>query len=362
MVEIDTDKLDRLIAAAVQRPDATAEATALFELLFPHESKLEVDDTDNLHLLVDEDTAAIPWEIVSGRSGGHPSQALALRTGMLRQLRPAENGTPVRRSGRPPIDNVALVVGDPPVGGDWPRLPGARQEALEVAHLLTSRGYSVVSLIFDDDSNPDDAWVQIQTALVQRPYRVVHLATHGEVDSLRPDRTGLLIGGNTRLTAVDFRQMSVTPDFMFLNACHVGGTGGSIGQRRAGARVNELAANLGLQLMRNGVKAVVAAGWAVDDRAAREFARTLYGQLLDGGRYGEAVHHARREAFDNGRTNTWGAYQCYGDPSFALAGSSAGTPPRRALSAEDVVRRLDVLASAAGDVTDLDRLTSSTSK
>lgn len=355
-VEIDTDKLDRLIAAAVQRPDATAEATALFELLFPHDSKFEVDDTDNLHLLVDEDTAAIPWEIVSGRSGGHPSQALALRTGMLRQLRPVENGTPVRRSGRPPIDNVALVVGDPPLGGNWPRLPGARREALEVAQLLTSRGYTVVQLIFDDDSKPEQAWIQVQTALVQRPYRVVHFATHGDVDPVRPDRTGLLIGDNIRLTAVDFRQMSVTPDLMFLNACHVGSTGQSLGQRRSGARVNELAASLSLQLMRNGVKAVVAAGWAVDDRAAQVFARTLYTGLLDGERYGDAVHRARTESFDNGRTNTWGAYQCYGDPSFALALSSGRTRPRRSLSAEDLIRRLDVLACAAGDVTNHERL------
>ena len=84
----------RIIEVAVRRPEAVAEAVALFELLFPHDAKLEVSDTDNLHLLVDERTAAIPWELVSGRTTGHTFDALALRTGMLRQLRPASGTTP----------------------------------------------------------------------------------------------------------------------------------------------------------------------------------------------------------------------------------------------------------------------------
>ena len=41
--------------------------------------------------------------------------------------------------------------------------------------------------------------------------------------------------------------------------------------------------------MAMGVRAVVAAGWAVDDRAAAEFARAFYDRMLDGESFGPAV-------------------------------------------------------------------------
>ena len=354
-VEFDGDKVDALIDGAIHDPTATDQVYALFELLFPHQEKLEIDDTDNLHLLVDEDTASIPWELLCGRGSGHPSQALAIRSGLLRQLRPNLGAEPTRRTGRPPVGYRALVVGDPPAGDDVPRLPGARREARAVAARLEQAGYIVERHIFDDDADPVSSWIEIQTALYRQPYRVLHFATHGHVDLEHPQRTGLLIGPQQRLTAVDLRQMSVTPDLVFLNACHVGRLGRTAGLRRTQPRANELAANLGLQLMRNGVRAVVAAGWAVDDHAAVQFAEALYDQLLGGQHYGVAVHEARKSALD-GRTNTWGAYQCYGDPSFAL--QAAPSQPRKPapVSARQLIEMLDVLAAKAGDVPDLDAL------
>ncbi len=76
-----------------------------------------------------------------------------------------------------------------------------------------------------------------------------------------------------------------------------------------------------------GVKAVVASGWAVDDRAAKEFATRFYDAMLNGAKFGEAVLRARAavyRAFPD--INTWGAYQCYGNPDFALEpGTETGT-------------------------------------
>ena len=88
--------------------------------------------------------------------------------------------------------------------------------------------------------------------------------------------------------------MSATPDLVFVNACHVGRTSGRIAAARSTNRLNEIAANLALQLMRNGVRAVIAAGWAVDDTAALTFARTAYENLLSGRHYGDAIHLARQ--------------------------------------------------------------------
>lgn len=334
----DPAKVSALIEESVRRPDATDQALTLFELLFPQDIKLELDDADSLRLLLDDHTAAIPWELLAGRNDLKDGRALALRTGMLRQLRPSYGKRQVRkRYLKPDIDSV-LVVGDPPAGHGLPRLPGARREASEVAGLLRRNHCDVTDLVFGPEEAPG-SWVEIQSALVRRPYQVIHFATHGEVVDDDPRRTGLVVGWRETdkppqaaeqprqtgervyLTALDFEQMSFTPDMVFLNACHVGRVPGAWDQpARSDANVHELAANLALTLMQNGVKAVVAAGWAVDDAAARTFASTLYGAMLEGRGFGEAVRRARKETFriDGGRTNTWGAYQCYGDPGFQL--------------------------------------------
>ena len=39
--------------------------------------------------------------------------------------------------------------------------------------------------------------------------------------------------------------------------------------------------------------------------------------MLDGGDFGSAVRAARRTTYRH-ESNTWGAYQCYGDPGFRL--------------------------------------------
>ena len=70
----------------------------------------------------------------------------------------------------------------------------------------------------------------------------------------------------------------------------------------------------------NGVKVVIAAGWAVDDAAALFFTEKFYRHMLDGYNFGDSITEARNKTFDKYRhTNTWGAYQCYGDPFFKLS-------------------------------------------
>jgi hypothetical protein len=131
----------------------------------------------------------------------------------------------------------------------------------------------------------------------------------------------MVIGRDTLLTPGDVEQMRWVPELVFINCCHLGRT-----LSRAPARHNVLAANLAVQFVRMGVKAVVAAGWAVDDGAANAFAESFYGRLLAGEPFGEAVRAAREEVWTRfPGVNTWGAYQCYGDPSYRLAG---GTQPQ----------------------------------
>jgi hypothetical protein len=89
----------------------------------------------------------------------------------------------------------------------------------------------------------------------------------------------------------------------------------------------KLAANIGTQLIKNGVKAVIAAGWAVDDQGALAFAKKFYEAMFRGKTFGESVWQARAFIYEYARgtaadnfsgSNTWGAYQCYGDPFYKL--------------------------------------------
>ncbi len=52
--------------------------------------------------------------------------------------------------------------------------------------------------------------------------------------------------------------------------------------------------------------------------AAHEFAKVFYSCMFAGDSFGDAVRKARRHCYDKfgSNNNTWGAYQCYGDPFY----------------------------------------------
>jgi tetratricopeptide (TPR) repeat protein len=75
-----------------------------------------------------------------------------------------------------------------------------------------------------------------------------------------------------------------------------------------------------------GVRAVVAAGWAVRDGAALNFSSKFYARMLDGETFGSALKEARADTYQRfDGCNTWGAYQAYGDPDYRLDPSASRT-------------------------------------
>ena len=78
-----------------------------------------------------------------------------------------------------------------------------------------------------------------------------------------------------------------------------------------------------------GVRCVIAAGWAVDDAPAKIFAVRFYEALANGARFIDAAAVAREAAAREPDSNTWGAYQCYGDPDWTLRrGEETASPSR----------------------------------
>lgn len=282
-------------------------AKTVFELLVPNDFKDEVKKQSNSLWVLDYAAAAYPWELLQDSTGN--ARPLCCNAGMIRQLKLEDY--------RIKVDAVAgkkaLVVGDPDLKG-FPyarQLPGAFKEGNMVASILDEYGYEMPNNCFKKSST------QIINALFKDEYRIIHLAGHGIFNEKRPKASGMLIGNGVFLSTKEICQMSKVPELVFVNCCFLGKVDDS-SEALFGKRY-KLAANIGTQLIMNGVKVVIAAGWAVDDSAALYFTGIFYHALLGGNNFGDAVKEARAKTFAKyPHTNTWGAYQCYGDPFFKL--------------------------------------------
>jgi hypothetical protein len=309
----------------------------LFQLLVPQDLESSLEGTSELVLELDDRSATIPWELLDAPLDRRrdPKEPWAIRNRLVRRLRTEVFRSQVRDA---TIEDHALVVGEP-ASGPTPlaELPGARAEARAVATaLLGPKGMAeneVRRLIADEDGHKPGA-ADIINALFERPYRVLHIAGHGEPAAARdsgptrPALRGVVLSDGAFIGPREIEAMRVVPELVFLNCCHLAADKSA---SLAGAdNRSELAAGLAQQLIRIGVRCVVAAGWAVADGAAAAFATTFYQRLLDGQRFMDAVQAGRVEAYrTDGTSNTWAAYQCYGDPDWVWqrAGSEADNAP-----------------------------------
>jgi len=313
--------VDQFIADALaDNTPGNSAASTLFQMLTPNNLKQYAPDQRNLLLVLNDAAARYPWELMTARTRDGKDAGVALpmsvRAGMLRQLQVNTFREKVIHS---PGKSV-LVIGNPKIANRYfPNLPGAANEAKEVVDTLKTHNYTPVSLIETEAK-------EILTALYADDYRILHLSGHGVYDyEVRESDdpclnknakrvSGMVIGDDLFITPAEIRQMSVVPELAFINCCHLGKIDDYKVQNLPG-----LAANLGAELIAMGVRAVVAAGWAVNDEGARLFAEAFYEAMLTGKNFGYAVRKARETVFNNNpNDNTWGAYQCYGDPSFVL--------------------------------------------
>lgn len=295
-------------AIVTPRLDAGA-ASNLFELLVPNSLKPRLDvEADNAVIVVDKDTARIPWEMLA-RQTREKVDFLGLRMGLLRQFKSSalQQRQPDSRSLK------AVVIGD--TDNPFAPLDGAVREGEAVLELLKGK--------YDCDFKPRQNFSANFKAIYAHDYRILHIAAHGQYDP-DPSKSGVVLGkdkdGNARFfTSAEIRQMPAMPELVFLNCCHLGKT--DLPEERLQS-VNMLAASVAEELINKGVRVVVAAGWAVDDGAAEVFARRFYSEMLAGACFGDAVRHARIAAYDsNQEVNTWAAYQCYGPPDYKLEGA-----------------------------------------
>jgi CHAT domain-containing protein/pimeloyl-ACP methyl ester carboxylesterase len=332
--------VDKYIAETIRtaRYDESLGAT-LFELLLPVHLKEQAKSGAPVVLILDSDAARYPWELLADRTPAGV-QPLATSTGLLRQF----TASSFRAAPRPATEFQALVVGDTQSG--LPELKGAQDEAKKVAGILNENGYACQPLIKQDA-------LALGKAFFAHNYRIMHLAAHGVYDS-DYTKSGVVIGQDLFFTSAEFGQLRAVPELVFVNCCHLGRIDGK--EMLQQGSPHRLAASVAQALMEIGVKAVVAAGWAVNDQAALKFAGVFYQQMLAGGAaFGDAVKEARKQTqqlYPN--TNTWGAYQCYGNPGFRLnpnVGDGAWSPKRPYVARQEYIDQIrNVIASTRADL------------
>ena len=304
----------------------------LFQLLIPIEMEPFLGGTTEMVIELDTGTAGIPWELLDTDAGaGGTAAPWAIRAKLLRKLRTTQFRQQVVDA---EADASVLVIGEPKSDPTlYPRLPGARAEANTVAARLTAEGaldaQRVKALISPDDPEQFGAdALTVVNSLLERDWRIVHIAGHGEPPELVgpvPERhsdppqqvvdpRGVVLSGNAYLGTREIRNMRTVPELVFVNCCHLAARSASEVLSGTYDR-SRFAANVSQELIEIGVRCVIAAGWAVEDEPAKMFATTFYDALLRGRRFVDAVADARSAAHAMGG-NTWAAYQCYGDPDW----------------------------------------------
>ena len=141
----------------------------------------------------------------------------------------------------------------------------------------------------DTENGPRPIARTVVNALLADDWRVVHVAGHGALPTEDGNPGGVVLSDGTFLGPQEIGAMRVVPELVFINCCHLGAfPAKSLLYDRVG-----FASGVARRLIDIGVRCVVAAGWAVDDTAATNFAKAFYAALLRGERFIDAVAHAR---------------------------------------------------------------------
>lgn len=303
--------IEKLLSSIVTNSrDGSSISKTLFFLIIPPEFRDFATDKRDMILMLDESTASYPWELIYNPSLAN-KKPISTESGMIRQLA-VYNSENVKYT----LGDCAFVVGNPKVPTGFAKLPGALAEAKLAENKLKDKGFDVVTSYEQEGE-------EVMIKLFNNDYRVMHISGHGIINDKHPENSGVVLSNGIVLSSLEIGLLEKMPEFVFINCCF----SGAIGEATIyNENLNKLAANIGVAFIEKGVKAIVVAGWAVDDKAAENFADQLYTTMLEGIPFGEATKLAREDTFNKySDTNTWGAYQCYGSPWYELRATNNKT-------------------------------------
>jgi CHAT domain-containing protein len=197
-------------------------------------------------------------------------------------------------------------------------LPGAQKEAENLLQLFervtnnpTGNRVEVTALVGPAQATPLDVLLHLSE---NPPFDMVHYAGHCFFNQQHPEKSGFLFTGGNVLTANDLERIDRTPKFIFANACESG-----VLPSRPDLSSPQLPAAFAEAFFKKGVANYIWTAWPVGDDAALQFSLELYKYLLGDGTAPLEIYQAMKLARQKiVASNTWGAYQHYGNPNFRL--------------------------------------------
>lgn len=179
-------------------------------------------------------------------------------------------------------------------------LPESRDEVRTIAAIVPQPSTLLMG--------PDATKQKFQSLPLNR-YRVLHLALHGVVDPVFPDRSALVFaptkGDDGHLEARDIRQLRLNAELVTLSACDT-----AVGP--VGAAGIE---NLDTAFIDAGASSVVSTLWELEDRSSDKFMKSFYTHLEDENE-GAALRDAKLDLLRSGAgPYYWASYELDGDPS-----------------------------------------------
>jgi CHAT domain-containing protein/Tfp pilus assembly protein PilF len=206
------------------------------------------------------------------------------------------------------LDRAASDVGFQ--DGDIPRLPFTRREARRILGLVPP-GQGRLALDFEASRG-----TALEAELAN--YRFVHFATHGFLNAVHPELSGLLLSMVDRhgrpqegfLSAAEAFNLKLGADLVVLSGCRTG-----LGKEIRG----EGMIGLTRALMYAGAPRVVASGWKVDDEGTVALMTEFYRRMLGPERLAPAAAlRAAQRHLRGGRWSDpyyWAAFQVHGEPN-----------------------------------------------
>ncbi len=299
----------------------------------------------HLQLQLSPQLMRFPWELMhDGKKFFGERYAMGrqvyMRSGLSKQLRQRETqGVRI------------LIIGDPEfdaqTGKDFRQLPGAREEAKEVADQFERLGRELRGAL--DFARDRDVFIQeeittqhFRELLREGGYDIIHFAGHALYDEKEPERSAWLFSDGP-LWALEIRntlaRCESVPWLVFANACE-----SSMGASKP-THYQSNVYGLATAFINEGVSAYLGPLWPINDAVALRMATDFYEELLlQRASLGEALRSAKRLAKDAtlGATSaltglSWASLVLYGDPTLKLLdslGASAG--PAKPLNREDL--------------------------
>ncbi len=294
----------------------------LHNYIFPEEFERVIDDGRPLTLVLDKDTARLPWEMACY---GSPDRRryFGPNLKLTRQFRTMLAGIP----GIPPPINKSLrvlLIADP--AKDQP-LPYATEEGELVEKILMEFKDKVqdrLTIEIESRIGPKECKaVEILALVLNEPWDIIHYSGHAVYNVDKPNDSGWVFSNGVILSAREIFRVRQVPRLVFANACFSAATGGpdktpavEVADQDGKApllpaeETNRKLAGLAEAFFERGIQNYIGTGWRVGDGDALEFAQIFYQEALEGRLLGDALAKARQKIFDSG--STWGAYQHYG--------------------------------------------------